>query len=124
MTANAAQHVIVADVVKSLDILPATPERTMRFVNLEGADARKLKPLIERLFERQAKRRPHPQVVEDTGGKRFVVLSTKAQHERMWHSFGEYRDSSGLVIEREIRSSVCRAASWASSTRQCRRFRS
>ena len=35
VTANAAQHTIVADVVSSLDVLPATPERTMRFVDLE-----------------------------------------------------------------------------------------
>ena len=64
VTANAAQHVIVADVVKSLDVLPATPERTMRFVNLEGADARKLKPLIERLFENdKPSEGPTPQVV-------------------------------------------------------------
>ena len=96
---------IVADVVKSLDVLPATPERTMRFVNLEGADARKLKPLIERLFENdKPSEGPTPQVVEDTGGKRFVVLSTKAQHERILAFLQEYRDSSGLVIEREIRS--------------------
>ena len=105
VTANAAQHVIVADVVKSLDVLPTTPERTMRFVNLEGADARKLKPLIERLFENdKPSEGPTPQVVEDTGGKRFVVLSTKAQHERILAFLQEYRASSGLVIEREIRS--------------------
>ena len=105
VTANAAQHTIVADVVNSLDVLPATPERTMRFVDLEGADARKLKPLIERLFENdKPSEGPNPQVVEDTGGKRFVVLSTKAQHERILAFLQEYRASSGLVIEREIRS--------------------
>ena len=105
VTANASQHVIVADVVKSLDVLPATPERTMRFVNLEGADARKLKPLIERLFENdKPSEGPTPQVVEYTGGKRFVVLSTKAQHERIMAFLQEYRASSGLIIEREIRS--------------------
>ena len=87
VTANAAQHTIVADIVNSLDILPATPERTMRFVDLEGADARKLKPLIERLFENDKPKGPTPQVVEDTGGERFVVLSTKSQHERIWNSF-------------------------------------
>ena len=36
VTANAAQHTIVADILNSLDVLPAT-ERTMRFVDLEGA---------------------------------------------------------------------------------------
>ena len=46
-------------------------------------DARKLKPLIERLFENdKPSEGPTPQVVEDTGGKRFVVLSTKGQHEQ------------------------------------------
>ena len=105
VTANAAQHTIVADVVSSLDVLPATPERTMRFVDLEGADARKLKPLIERLFENdKPSEGPTPQVVEDTGGKRFVVLSTKGQHERIMAFLQEYRASSGLIIEREIRS--------------------
>ena len=105
VTANAAQHTIVADIVNSLDVLPATPERTMRFVDLEGADARKLKPLIERLFENdKPSEGPTPQVVEDTGGKRFVVLSTKGQHERIMAFLQEYRASSGLIIEREIRS--------------------
>ena len=105
VTANAAQHTIVADVVKSLDVLPTTPERTMRFVDLEGAEARKVKPLIDQLFENdKPSEGPTPQVVEDTGGKRFVVLSTKAQHERIKAFLQEYRASSGLVIEREIRS--------------------
>ena len=105
VTANAAQHTIVADIVNSLDVLPATPDRTMRFVDLEGADARKLKPLIERLFENdKPSEGPTPQVVEDTGGKRFVVLSTKGQHERIMAFLQEYRASSGLIIEREIRS--------------------
>ena len=105
VTANAAQHTIVADVVKSLDVLPTTPERTMRFVDLEGAEARKVKPLIDQLFENdKPSEGPTPQVVEDTGGKRFVVLSTKAQHERIMAFLEEYRASSGLVIEREIRS--------------------
>ncbi len=105
VTANAAQHTIVADVVKSLDVLPTTPERTMRFVDLEGAEARKVKPLIDQLFENdKPSEGPTPQVVEDTGGKRFIVLSTSAQHERIMAFLEEYRASSGLVIEREIRS--------------------
>ena len=93
---------IVADVVKSLDVLPATPERTMRFVDLEGADARKLKPLIERLFENdkpsEGPTRRWSRTRAASGSSSYpprLNMSVSA-------FLQDYRASSGLVIEREI----------------------
>ena len=105
VTASLKQHVVIAEVVRSLDVLPSVPERTMRFVNLDGAEARKVTPLINKLFENdKPSEGPLPQIVEDTGGKRLIVLSTKSQHGRIMDFFSEYRSNSSPVIEREIRS--------------------
>ena len=105
VTANVEQHDVIAQVVQSLDVLPDAPERTMRFVDLEGADARKLTPLITRLFESDKPSAGQaPQVVEDSGGKRLIVLSTEEQHGRITAFLAEYRSGSPLIVEREIRS--------------------
>ena len=105
VTANSRQHQVVEQVVKSLDVLPSMPSRTMRFVDLDGAEARKITPLISRLFENdKPSEGPSPQIVEDTGGKRLIVLSTKNQHERVMAFLNEYRSTGSLVLEREIRS--------------------
>ncbi|MDP6891920.1 MAG: secretin N-terminal domain-containing protein [Verrucomicrobiota bacterium] len=105
VTANSRQHQVVEQVVKSLDVLPLIPSRTMRFVDLEGAEARKVTPLINRLFENdKPSEGPSPQIVEDTGGKRLIVLSTENQHERIMAFLDEYGSTSSLVLEREIRS--------------------
>ena len=105
VTASSRQHQVVEQVVKSLDVLPLMPSRTMRFVDLEGAESRKVIPLINRLFENdKPSEGPSPQIVEDTGGKRLIVLSTKNQHDRVMEFLDEYRSTGSLVLEREIRS--------------------
>ena len=105
VTASSRQHQVVEQVVKSLDVLPLIPSRTMRFVDLEGAESRKVLSVINRLFENdKPSEGPSPQIVEDTGGKRLIVLSTENQHKRIMEFLGEYRSSGSLVLEREIRS--------------------
>ena len=80
VTANVEQHKVIAQVLQSLDVIPDAPERTMRFVDLEGADARKVTPLIMRLFDNdKPSTGPTPQIIEDTGGKPLIVLSTEEQ---------------------------------------------
>ena len=105
VTASSNQHQVVEQVVRSLDVLPSIPARTMRFVDLEGAESRKVSPLINRLFENDMPSEgPFPQVVEDTGGKRLIVLSTENQYKRIMVFLDEYRSTSSLLLEREIRS--------------------
>ena len=105
VTASSNQHQVVEQVVRSLDVLPSIPARTMRFVDLEGAESRKVSPLINRLFENdKPSEGPFPQVVEDTGGKRLIVLSTENQYKRIMVFLDEYRSTSSLLLEREIRS--------------------
>ena len=105
VTANIEQHEVIAQVVQSLDVIPDSPERTMRFVDLVGADARKVIPLITRLFENdKPSAGSAPQLVEDSGGKRLIVLSTEEQHGRIMAFLTEYQSGSPSVVEREIRS--------------------
>ena len=105
VTANVEQHEVVAQVVQSLDVLPDAPERTMRFVNLEGADARKVTPLVKRLFENdKPSAGPAPQIIEDTGGKRLIVLSTEEQHGRITAFLEKYQSSGPMMVEQEMRS--------------------
>ena len=105
VTANVEQHEVVAQVVQSLDVLPDAPERTMRFVDLEGADARKVTPLVTRLFENdKPSAGPAPQIMDDTGGKRLVVLSTGEQHGRITAFLEKYQSSGPMMVEQEMRS--------------------
>ncbi|HAH98135.1 MAG TPA: hypothetical protein DCO70_02295, partial [Verrucomicrobiales bacterium] len=104
VTANAAQHDAIAQVVQSLDVLPDLAKQTMRFVNLDGADARKILPMITRIFqEDRPSEGPKPQIIEDTGGKRLIVLSTEEQHGRIIKFLDEYQSTESLFVEREIR---------------------
>jgi len=104
-TANVEQHKMIAQVVQSLDVLPDSPERTMRFVDLEGADVRKVTPLITRLFENdKPSAGPTPQIIEDTGGKRLIVLSSEEQHGRMTAFLEKYQSAGPMAVAREIRS--------------------
>ena len=104
-TANVEQHKMIAQVVQSLDVLPDSPERTMRFVDLEGADVRKVTPLITRLFENdKPSAGPTPQIIEDTGGKRLIVLSSEEQHGRMTAFLEKYQSAGPVAVAREIRS--------------------
>ena len=96
---------MIAQVVQSLDVLPDSPERTMRFVDLEGADVRKVTPLITRLFENdKPSAGPTPQIIEDTGGKRLIVLSSEEQHGRMTAFLEKYQSAGPVAVAREIRS--------------------
>jgi type II secretory pathway component GspD/PulD (secretin) len=96
---------MIAQVVQSLDVLPDSPERTMRFVDLEGADVRKVTPLITRLFENdKPSAGPTPQIIEDTGGKRLIVLSSEEQHGRMTAFLEKYQSAGPMAVAREIRS--------------------
>ena len=105
VTANVEQHEVIAQVVQSLDVLPDAPERTMRFVDLEGAEARKVTPLVMRLFENdKPSAGPTPQIIEDTGGKRLIVLSTEDQHGRITAFFEKYQSAGPMVVVREMRS--------------------
>ena len=105
VTANIEQHEVIAQVVQSLDVLPDAPERTMRFVDLEGTEARKVMPLVMRLFENdKPSAGPTPQIIEDTGGKRLIVLSTEDQHGRITAFFEKYQSAGPMVVVREMRS--------------------
>ena len=104
VTANVEQHEVVAQVVQSLDVLPDAPERTMRFVDLDGTDAAKVTPLISRLFDNdKPSAGPAPQVIEDTGGERLIVLSTGEQHGRITAFLEKYQSARPVVVAREMR---------------------
>ena len=104
VTANVEQHEVVAQVVQSLDVLPDAPERTMRFVDLDGTDAAKVTPLISRLFDNEKPGAgPAPQVIEDTGGERLIVLSTEEQHQRITAFLEKYQSARPVVVAREMR---------------------